>query len=131
MTTLIDGGEPVTGDHRADFATQLEHVSCGSLVDAMGRLHDHRAHLLLLISPDPTRPLFGPAATITFLPARADLDESPDFGELFHRAVGPEPEGQVLVLTSGGYPDASHADATKLAEQIRAESPSAPHRGAT
>jgi hypothetical protein len=60
----------VKGDHPADFTTQLRHVSCASLVDAMARLHGHRAHLLPLISPDPTRPLFGPAATITFLPAR-------------------------------------------------------------
>ena len=104
----------MTGDRPADFAAQLRQVSCASLVDAMGRLHDHRAHLLPLISPDPGRPLFGPAATITFLPYRADLDEPPDFAELFYRAVGSQPEGQVLVLSSGGYPEASHGGGTKL-----------------
>jgi regulator of RNase E activity RraA len=93
---------------------QLRQVSCASLVDAMGRLHDHRAHLLPLVSPDPARTLFGPAATITYLPARADLHKPPDFAELFYRAVGPRPQRQVLVLSSCGYPDASHAGGTKL-----------------
>jgi len=58
----INGDDPATGDQPADFATQLRHVSCASLVDAMGRLHDHRAHLLPLVSPDPNRTLFGPRA---------------------------------------------------------------------
>jgi regulator of RNase E activity RraA len=98
----------------AKLATQLGQVSCASLVDAMGRLHDHRAHLLPLVSPDPSRPLFGPAATITFLPARADLDDPPDFADAFYRAVGPRPRGHVLVLSSCGYPDASYAGGTKL-----------------
>jgi regulator of RNase E activity RraA len=110
----VNGDDLVTGDQRADLAARLRHVSCASLVDAMRRLHDHRAHLLPLNSPDPGRPLFGPAATITFLPARADLDAPPDFAELFYRAVGSQPEGQVLVLSAGGYPDASHAGGTKL-----------------
>jgi len=104
----------VTGDLPADLAVQLHQVSCASLVDAMGRRHNHRAHLLPLVSPAPGRPLFGPAATITFLPARADLDDPPDFAELFYRAVRPAPQGQVLVLSSGGYPEASHGGGTKL-----------------
>lgn len=104
----------MTGDLRADLAAQLHQVSCASLVDAMGRRHNHRAHLLPLVSPDPGRPLFGPAATITFLPARADLDDPPDFAELFYRAVGPAPNGRVLVLSSGGYPEASHGGGIKL-----------------
>ena len=80
----------------------------------MGRLHSHRAHFLALVSPNPARRLFGPAATIGFLPARSDLDEQPDFADAFYRAVGHEPSGKVLVLSSGGYPDASHAGGTKL-----------------
>lgn len=104
----------MTGDRRAELAAQLGQVSCASLVDAMGRRHDHRAYLLPLTSPDPARPLFGPAATITYLPYRADLDEPPSFAELFSRAVGPRPEGRVLVLSSGGDPEASHGGGTKL-----------------
>lgn len=110
----MDGDDVMAADERARLAEQLPHVSCASLVDAMGRLHDHRAHLLPLVSPDPERPLFGPAATITFLPHRADLDRPPEFAELFYRAIGPRPEGKVLVLSAGGYPDASHGGGIKL-----------------
>jgi regulator of RNase E activity RraA len=92
----------------------LDRVACASLVDAMGRVHRHRAHILSLVSPAPRR-LFGPVATIAYLPYRDDLPESElGFGALFHRAVGPSPAGMVLVLSSGGYPDASHGGGTKL-----------------
>lgn len=92
----------------------LERVAVASLVDAMGRLHHHRAHILTLVSPAPRR-LFGPVATIAYLPFRDDLAQAElGFGALFHRAVGESPWGKVLVLSSGGYPDASHGGATKL-----------------
>lgn len=93
-----------------------EGVGCADLVDAMGRVHGHRAHLLPLTSPTPERPLFGPAATIAYLPYRDDFSEGNrlGFAGWFYRAVGEEPGGRVLVLSSGGYPDASHGGATKL-----------------
>jgi regulator of RNase E activity RraA len=92
----------------------LDRVSCASLVDAMGRLHGHRAHILDLVSPAPRR-LFGPVATIAYLPYRDDLPQTElGFGDLFHQAVDGSPAGTVLVLSSGGYPDASHAGGTKL-----------------
>jgi regulator of RNase E activity RraA len=92
----------------------LDRVACASLVDAMGRVHNHRAHILSLVSPAPRR-LFGPAATIAFLPYRDDLPQTElGFGALFHQAVGESPAGTVLVLSSGGYPDASHGGGTKL-----------------
>jgi regulator of RNase E activity RraA len=92
----------------------LDRVACASLVDAMGRLHRHRAHILSLASPAPRR-LFGPAVTIAYLPYRDDLPESElGFGPLFHQAMGESPAGTVLVLSSGGYPDASHGGGTKL-----------------
>jgi regulator of RNase E activity RraA len=92
----------------------LDRVSCASLVDAMGRLHSHRAHILSLLSPAPRR-LFGPAATIAYLPYRDDLQQTElGFGALFDQAVGESPAGRVLVLSSGGYPDASHGGGTKL-----------------
>lgn len=95
-------------------------LTCASLVDAMGRLHGHRAHLPSLVSPTPDRPLFGPAATIAYLPFRDDLPESElGFGELYERAVGEQRRGRVLVLSSGGYPDLSHAGGTKLARLQR------------
>src|SRR5262249_58375236 len=85
----------------------LDRVACASLVDAMGRLHRHRANILSLVSPAPRR-LFGPAATIAYLPYRDDLQQTElGFGPLFHEAVGESPADTVLVLSSGGYPDAS------------------------
>jgi regulator of RNase E activity RraA len=91
----------------------LDRVACASLVDAMGRLHSHRAHILSLVSPAPRR-LFGPVATIAYLPYRDDLPQTElGFGALFHQAVG-ESAGTVLVLSSGGYPEASHGGGTKL-----------------
>jgi regulator of RNase E activity RraA len=92
----------------------LDRVACASLVDAMGRLHSHRAHVLSLVSPAPRR-LFGPVATIAYLPYRDDLRQTElGFGALFHQAVGDAPAGTVLALSSGGYPDASHGGGTKL-----------------
>jgi regulator of RNase E activity RraA len=90
-------------------------LSCASLVDAMGHRHTHRCHIVALTSPDPTRVLFGPAATIAFLPYRDDQAAAArGFAALFYEAVGTEPSGKVLVLSSGGYPDVSHAGGTKL-----------------
>lgn len=92
----------------------LDRVACASLVDAMGRIHSHRAHILSLVSPAPRR-LFGPVATIAYLPYRDDLPQiALGFGALFHEAVDEAPAGTVLVLSSGGYPDASHGGGTKL-----------------
>jgi regulator of RNase E activity RraA len=92
----------------------LDRVGWASLVDAMGRIHSHRAHILCLVSPVPRR-LFGPVATIACLPNRDDVRQTElGFGALFHQAVGDSPGGTVLVLSSGGYPDASHGGGTKL-----------------
>ena len=33
----------------------LDRVACASLVDAMGRVHSHRAHILSFVSPAPRR----------------------------------------------------------------------------
>jgi hypothetical protein len=86
----------------------LDRVACASLVDAMGRLHSYRAHILSLVSPAPRR-LSGPVATIAYLPYRHDLPETElGFGALFHQAGVASAAGTVLVLSSGGYPDASH-----------------------
>lgn len=96
-----------------DRAARAAELGCAALVDAMGRIHPHRAHLLPFTSPDPSRALFGPAATMAFLPYREDIPEN-DFAHLFYRALGPAPRGRVLVLSGGGYPDVSHGGGTKL-----------------
>lgn len=91
-------------------------LRCADVVDAMGRMHRHRCHLLDLVSPTPGRVLFGAAVTISYFPScSAVLDpERYNFAELFYRAVGTEPRGKVLVLASNGYTDVSMAGGTKL-----------------
>lgn len=94
----------------------LDRVATADLVDAIGRLHRHRAHLLDLVSPTPERRLFGPAATISYFPTCATaLDPTEyNFGALFLRAVGDDPEGKVLVLAGNGHPETSLGGGTKL-----------------
>jgi len=100
----------------SDLTTMVAGLGCADIVDAMGRLHQHRAHIVGMTSPTPGRVLFGPAATITFLPYRDDFTEAAalGFAGWFYRAVGPDPRGLVLVLSSGGYPEVSHGGGTKL-----------------
>ncbi|MGW4568969.1 RraA family protein [Streptomyces sp. NPDC004561] len=98
-----------------DLGRWLDRVDSASLVDAMGRVHGHRADILDLVSPDPSRVMFGPAVTVAYLPYRDDLPEKDlGFATLFYRAVGDAPVGKVVVLSSGGYPDSSHGGGTKL-----------------
>ena len=94
----------------------VEGLKTAQLVDAMGRLHRHRCHLLDLVSPTPGRVLFGPAVTISYFPScSAGLDpERFNFGNLFYEAVGGDPAGKVVVLASNGYADTSMGGGTKL-----------------
>src|SRR5690349_9065908 len=94
----------------------VEGLKAADLVDAMGRLHRHRCHILDLVSPTPGRVLFGPAVTISYFPScSAGLDpERYNLQNLFYEAVGDDPEGKVLVLASNGYTDVSMGGGTKL-----------------
>ena len=94
----------------------VQAVKCSDLVDAMGRRHRHRCHMLDLISPTPGRKLFGPAVTISYFPTcSAALDpERYNFANLFYEAVGDSPAGKVLVLASNGYTQVSMGGGTKL-----------------
>ena len=94
----------------------VEGLKTADLVDAMGRLHRHRCHLLDVTSPTPGRVLFGPAVTISYFPScSAGLDpERYNLTNLFYEAVGDEPQGKVLVLASNGYTDVSMGGGTKL-----------------
>jgi 4-hydroxy-4-methyl-2-oxoglutarate aldolase len=85
-------------------------------VDAMGRLHRHRCHILDLVTPTPGRVLFGPAVTISYFPScsKALDPERFNFARLFYEAVGTEPVGKVLVLASNGHPEASLGGGTKM-----------------
>jgi 4-hydroxy-4-methyl-2-oxoglutarate aldolase len=94
----------------------VEGLKSADLVDAMGRLHRHRCHLLDLVSPTPGRVLFGPAVTISYFPScSAALDpDRYNLENLFYEAVGDDPEGKVVVLASNGYTDTSMGGGTKL-----------------
>ncbi len=91
-------------------------VRSADIIDSLGRLHQHRCHLLDLVSPTPGRRLFGPAVTISYFPAcRAALPpERYNFKKLFYEAIGGGANGHVLVLASNGYPEASLGGGTKL-----------------
>jgi 4-hydroxy-4-methyl-2-oxoglutarate aldolase len=94
----------------------VEGLKTADLVDAMGRLHRHRCHILDLVSPTPGRVLFGPAVTISYFPScSAALDpDRYNLANLFHEAVGDDPEGKVVVLASNGYTNSSMGGGTKL-----------------
>jgi 4-hydroxy-4-methyl-2-oxoglutarate aldolase len=96
--------------------SSVEGLKTADLVDAMGRLHRHRCHLLDLVSPTPGRVLFGPAVTISYFPScSAALDpERYNLANLFYEAVRDDPEGKVVVLASNGYTNASMGGGTKL-----------------
>ncbi|WP_351224962.1 RraA family protein [Streptomyces sp. NPDC002133] len=94
----------------------LAHLSTADIVDAMGRFHRHRCHLIDLVSPTPHRVLFGPAATISYLPSCEE--ELPtdryNFSRLFYDATRDGMQGRVLVLASNGHPGVSLGGGTKL-----------------
>ena len=103
-----------------DWRRRALAVGCAPLVDAMGRTHGHRAHLPALASPAPDRVLFGPAVTMQFLPTREDLPANDrGFGDVFAEAVRDARPGTVLVISSGGYPEVSHAGGVKLSRAQR------------
>lgn len=100
-------------------AEAVKDLGCADLVDAVGRIHQHRAHILDLVSPSPARKLFGRAVTVSFFPTCTELLDQGTytFGRLFHEAMqgaAADPAHTVLVLASNGYPDVSMAGGTKL-----------------
>jgi 4-hydroxy-4-methyl-2-oxoglutarate aldolase len=116
--TRASGGEDrgVVAERRAQAVQSLR---CADLVDALGRIHRHRAHILDLVTPTPGRVLFGPAATISYFPScSASMDpETYNFDALIQQAVGADADeaaGKVLVLASNGYRGASVGGGTKL-----------------
>lgn len=99
------------------ISEQVEGLGVADVVDAMMMRFQHRAHVIHLDSPDPERVLFGPAATIAYMPVRKDLmdPEKHSLGPAFYRAIGDEdPSGKVLVMASNGYAHTSLGGGTKL-----------------
>jgi 4-hydroxy-4-methyl-2-oxoglutarate aldolase len=98
-----------------DPYSQLSKVRTASIIDAMGRTFQQRAHILNLITPTPGKQLFGPALTMSFLPYREDLyDPKHNFGSLFYRAIKEVSSQKVLVIATNGYTDISVGGGTKF-----------------
>jgi len=100
-------------------ALSAEGLACADVTDAMGRLHRHRAHITGLVSPVPTRRLFGRVITISFFPTCAERlgPEEFNFDRLFHEAVqgaATDLSHTVLVMASNGHTGTSLAGGTKL-----------------
>lgn len=91
-------------------------VTVADVVDAVGRLHGHRCHVLDLVTPTPGRVLFGPAVTISYFPTCHEARDPKqfNFARLFYQAARDDPSGKVLVLAANGHPDVSLAGSTKL-----------------
>ena len=95
----------------------IEGLAAADVVDAMTKKYPHRSHVVDLVSPDPSKVLFGPAVTIGFLPVRKDLmdPQKHSLGPAIYRALGEgEMEGKVLVISSSGHHDLSLGGSTKL-----------------
>lgn len=95
----------------------VEGLGVADVVDAMVQRYTHRAHVIDLHSPDPSRILFGPAVTIGFFPVRRDLmdPQRHSLGPLLYRSIERvAPRGHVLVMASNGHAHASLGGGTKL-----------------
>jgi len=95
----------------------IDGLATADIIDAMTKMFDHRAHIGDLVSPDPTKVLFGPAVTVGFLPVRKDLMDAKkhSLGPALYRSLGDrDVNGRVLVMSSSGHPHASLGGSTKL-----------------
>lgn len=100
-----------------DVRALLPELAVADVVDALARRFEHRTHVLDLVSPDPSKVLFGQVVTVGFMPVRRDLMDAHkhSLGPAIYRAVeGEDPAGKVLVMSSGGHPDLSMGGSTKL-----------------
>lgn len=100
-----------------DLKGLAQGLGVADVVDAMMVTHAHRAHVIDLVSPDPSRVLIGPAVTIGFLPVRKDFMDTDRHSLVpaIYRAVKDhEAKGAVLVMASNGYPKTSLGGGTKL-----------------
>jgi len=95
------------------MAQDIEGLTAAAICDALARRHDHRAHILDLITPTPGQVLFGQAATIRFFPNRRDHHSAEDRFDQFLQAV--TGTGHVLVLGGGGHEDQALAGGKKVA----------------
>jgi regulator of RNase E activity RraA len=104
---------PTRPTEDARMAHDIEGLTSASICDALAKRHDHRAHILDLITPTPGEVLFGQAATMRFFPNRRDHHSGADrFDQLLEAVTG---TGHVLVLGCGGHEDQALAGGKKVA----------------
>ena len=99
-----------------DIAAHVKKIKSASLVDAMGRMYQHKCFVLDMVSPVSGTIIFGQAVTMNFLPVREDLDspEVNNYARLFYQAIEDQQgTGKVLVMASNGYKDVSMGGGTK------------------
>ena len=90
------GGGSDPGLEMNSLSELARRVRTADVVDAMGRLHQHRSDLLDLVSPTPGRVLFGPAVTISSFPTcRPRCPRTLQFKRLFYEAIADGAEGCV------------------------------------
>jgi 4-hydroxy-4-methyl-2-oxoglutarate aldolase len=108
--------DPLHSKLMVSLVELAQRVRTADVVDAMGRLHRHRCHLLDLVSPTPNRQLFGPAVTISYFPTCAQElpPERYNFKSLFYDAIRDGAAGHVLVLASNSYVNESLGGGTKM-----------------
>lgn len=92
-------------------------TSVTAVGDAVRRIHGHKCWIEGLVPVQPGRTAFGPAATVRFVPLRKDVFDAQqqNFGRLFYEALGDDPSGKVLVMSSEGLHTTSLGGGTKLA----------------
>lgn len=100
----------------ARIAELVPRVSSSALHDCLITVHRHPCTINDLVCPTPGRVLFGRAATIAFLPHRADLfaGREYDFARMYYAAVKDRARGAVLVMSSGGMPGQALAGGKKF-----------------
>lgn len=106
----------MTHEHNTELATMVAGLGSAALVDDGAVPPASRAHLEHG-QPHPAASAVRPGRhdRLPALPGRPPRHQRVwGFGGWFYRAVGDAPEGKMLVLSSGGYPDASHGGGTKL-----------------
>lgn len=92
-------------------------LAAADVVDALAKIVNHRAHITGLVGPSGNATIMGPAATVSFLPRRADVMDprKHSLGPAIYRATaGRDPAGAILVMASNGHPGISLGGSTKL-----------------
>lgn len=96
-----------------ELVTLVDGVTSASLCDAVGRIHEHRCHVIGLLPARPGQVTFGPAVTVRCAPRRDDLPNH-DLPSAARHALADVPDGAVIVIAAPDAPDEAVAGGKKL-----------------